>query len=147
MSQENLEIARRYLEGYRGQTPQEMADHIDAFWDPDGDYYPVRKFPESRPCHGIDEISRFNAEYRAAWERYELEVKELIPVGDDRVLLRASVSAEGRESGLKLEGDLYHCVWLRNGRLLRVEDHLTRAGALRALGLDGDTLEAAGLSE
>jgi hypothetical protein len=57
------------------------------------------------------------------------------------------VAAEGRESGLKLEGDLHHCLWLRNGRLLRVEDHLTLAGALRALGLDGDTLEAAGLSE
>jgi hypothetical protein len=55
--------------------------------------------------------------------------------------------AEGRTSGLALEGDLYKCFWLRNGRFFRVEDHLTLAGALHALGLTGDSLEAAGLSE
>jgi hypothetical protein len=38
MSQENLEIARRYAEEFGRQTPQEMVDYIDAFWDPDGDY-------------------------------------------------------------------------------------------------------------
>jgi hypothetical protein len=46
-----------------------------------------------------------------------------------------------------LEGDLYSCFWLRNGRFLRVEGHLTLAGALHALGVSGDSLEAAGLRE
>ena len=38
-----------------------MADswkQFDRFWDPDADYYPVRKFPEARSCHGRDEIAR-----------------------------------------------------------------------------------------
>ena len=67
------------------------------------------------------------------------------PVRDDRVPVCATARAEGRESGVKLEGDLYHCVWLRHGRFYRWEDHLTLKGALRALGLQGETLEAAGL--
>jgi hypothetical protein len=148
MSQENVEIVGRYLEAINDlHTPQEMAQHIDAFWDSEGDYYPVRKFPESRPCHGVEEISRFAAEFRVVWERIEYGVKELFPVGDDRVLAQTHMSTEGGESGLELEGDHYVCAWLRHGRFIRVEDHLTLTGALRALGLDGDTLKAAGLRE
>ena len=48
---------------------------------------------------------------------------------------------------MKLEGELYQCLWLRHGRLFRVEDHLASSGALHALGLTGETLEAAGLRE
>ena len=39
------------------------------------------------------------------------------------------------------------CVWLRHGRFFRCEDHLTLKGALRALGLSGETLADAGLGE
>jgi len=48
---------------------------------------------------------------------------------------------------MRIDGHLYQCYWLRRGRFFRVEDHVTLAGALQALGLDGETLEAAGLSE
>jgi hypothetical protein len=49
------------------------------------------------------------------------------------VLVHATLSAEGRGSGVKLEGQVYACFWLRNGRIVREEDHLTLSGALRAL--------------
>ena len=78
---------------------------------------------------------------------YEFVVKKLIPVGDDRVLVHTAIRAEGRESGVKLDGDLYQCLWLRHGRFFRWEDHLSVKGALHALGLRGETLEGAGLSE
>jgi hypothetical protein len=48
---------------------------------------------------------------------------------------------------MRLEGELYHCIWLRHRRFFRVEDHLTLRGALRALGLKGETLQAAGLRD
>jgi hypothetical protein len=54
---------------------------------------------------------------------------------------------EGRGSGIRLEGDVFQCYWLRHGRFFRVEDHLTLRGALHALGLQGETLEAAGLRD
>ena len=118
------------------------SERIADFWEPDGDYYPVRKFPESRPCHGPDEIRSFMAEYESAWENYEFLVKEVHAVGDDRVFLHGYIRAEGRESGAALEGDIYQCFWLRHGRLFRQEDHLTKKGALRALGL-GDGSDGA----
>jgi SnoaL-like domain len=141
MSQANVEIARRYLDEVFGATPEGAIE----FWEPDGDYYPVRKFPEARPCHGREEIVRFLAGVRSAWESGRHVVKDARAVGDDRVLVHARMSTEGRASGLVLEGDVYYCFWLRHGRFIRVEDHLTEKGALHALGLSGETLEAAGL--
>ena len=94
-----------------------------------------------------EEVQRFMAEYEAAWESYEFVIKDAHAVGNDRVFLHGYIRAEGRESGVALEGDLFQCFWLRHGRLFRQEDHLTRRGALRALGLDDhhrdDSLRAA----
>jgi ketosteroid isomerase-like protein len=145
MSEENVEIVRRFIGQYRSaaNTPRLVAE----FWDPEADYYPVTKFPEARPCHGAEEITRFLTAFRDTWDRYEIEVKQLIPVSDDRVLAHCVLLAKGRESGVTLGGDLYQCVWLRRGRFLRLEDHMTLKGALRGLGLRGETLEATGLSD
>ena len=147
MSEDNVEIYRTALEGFRELAPDDTPEQVAQFWEPDGDYYPGKSFPDSRPCHGREEIARYLTDYLRAWDRFEFEINRLIAVGDDRVLSHVTVRADGRQSGLRLDGDLYQCVWLRNGRLLRQEDHLTPAGAIRGLGLRGETLEAAGLSE
>jgi hypothetical protein len=143
-SAENVEIVRRWLTVVT-LKPDEVRDAAADFWDPDGNYYPVRKFPEAEPCHGREEITRFFVRWREIWSSFEHEIKELVAVGDDRVLACWTMQAEGTGSGMKLAGDIYNCIWLRHGRLLRWEDHLTLKGALAALGLSGDTLEAAGL--
>ena len=142
-----MEIVRDALEGYGRRGAEEMAEWVEELWDPDGDYYPARKFPGSSPCHGREEISRFHVDSRASWDRLEFTIRDIVPIGDVRVLVHTAMSGEGRESGAKLEGDLYFCFWLRQGRFFRQEDHLTLAGALRALGLEGESLEAAGLRE
>ncbi len=148
MSQENVETVRRFLEELppEGQPLEQNLAWITGFWESDGDYYPVRKFPEARPCHGREEIARFFTEYRAAWH-YRYVIEDARAIADDRVLVRGRISAEGTASGLALEGDIYQCFWLRHGRFIRVEDHLTAKGALHALGLRGEALEADGLEE
>ena len=123
-----------------------MASVAELF-DADADYYPVRKFPEARPCHGVREIAQFIAQFWEPFSLSEWTIRELLAVGDDRVLACSNLRAEGRGSGVRLEGDVYHCMWLRHGRFFRVEDHLTLRGALHALGLQGETLEAAGLRD
>ena len=148
MSHENVEIVQSYVGRLLGEVaPEDMPRLIAQVWDPDGDYYPVRKFPEARACHGRDEIARFLAEFKDAWDRYEVAISEAFAVTDDRVLICGTIHAEGRESGVELDGKLHWCAWLRSGRIFRMEDHLTLPGALNALGLSGETLEAAGLSE
>ena len=50
MSHENVEVVRRfYRRGVFPIDPQRLLDD----WDRHGDYYPVEKFPEARPCHGV----------------------------------------------------------------------------------------------
>jgi hypothetical protein len=153
MSQENVRVGPPGADAsLPDQAPltraeAEIRQWVADAWDEDGDYYPVRKFPESRPCHGRDEIADFLIDYGKVWARYEQHTVRLIPIGDDRVLLHARLWAEGRESGLSLDGDLYYAVWLRHGRCFRQEDHLTLSGALHALGFRGDTLHAVGLPE
>ncbi len=146
MSQENVEIVRRW-QAAMSASPEEALAAIAAFFDAGVDYYPVRKWPDAQPCHGREEFSQFIAGFQDAFSRDEWAIQELIEVGDDRVFVRVSMRTEGRGSGVKLEGDLYQCFWLRHGRFFRIEDHLTLRGALHALGLEGETLDAAGLSE
>src|SRR5918992_2029680 len=134
MSRENVEVVRRFLAALSA-SPEELRASAAEFWDADADYYPVRKFPEAQPCHGLEEVSQFLARFREAWSRYEEAILEVVEVDEDRVLVRRNLRAEGRESGMKLAGDVYTCLWLRHGRFFRVEDHLTLRGALHALGL------------
>jgi hypothetical protein len=146
MSLENVEIVRRWSTAV-GASLDEVQAAVAEFCEPDVDYYPVGKFPEARPCHGLDELSRFLITVRESWSSYEWAIRELVEVGDERVLCRLSLRAEGRDSAMKLEGDVFQCYWVRHGRFFRIEDHLTLSGALHALGLEGEALEAAGLSE
>jgi len=107
----------------------------------------VRRFPEAQPCHGLEAFRRFLDRFLDSYSQTEWVIRRVVEVGDDRVLVRATMRAEGRGSGLALEGDVYNCFWFRHGRFFRVEDHVTLKGALHALGLDGEALEAVGLAE
>jgi hypothetical protein len=159
MSQESVESVRAGLEAWNREAqeafrwtpgdpvPNQIQDVASHFWDPDADYYPSRKFPESRPCHGREEIVRFFLEYFGAWERVGMDIKALIPVGDDRLLAHYILSGEGRGSGVESRAELYSCVWLRKARVLRWEDHFTLGAALGGFGLDEDGPEAVGLRE
>ena len=139
-----MEIVRRFLTALSA-GPEQVRASVAEFWDGDADYYPVRKFPEAQPCHSREEVSQFLARFRETWSRFDWAVQDVVEVGDDRVLVCGSLRAEGPESGMTLAGDLYQCWWLRHGRIFRAEDHLTLRGALHALGVKAQTLEAAGL--
>jgi hypothetical protein len=146
MSDENVEVVRACVDAFNAAAPEQMPAWVAEFWESDGDFYPARGFPEARPCHGREEIADFLVEMRKPWD-YRVTIKDMRAIGDDRVLVHTHVRAEGGTSGAGVEGDVYQCFWLRHGRFIREEDHLTAKGALHALGLSGETLEAAGLRE
>src|SRR5207247_1970899 len=130
----NLDAVRRWLGGFASGPGS--STRVREFFDADADYYPVRKFPEAMPRHGVADIEEFFEEFWEAWKSWHVDVLETSPVGDDRVLTRLRVSASGYTSGMSLDGDLFICFWLRNGRFLRMEDHMTARGARDALGLE-----------
>jgi ketosteroid isomerase-like protein len=134
--QDNVDVVRRWLTAMQ-ESPDELRAAVAECWDASADYYPVRKFPEARPCHSLEEIREFFAhQFEDAFSQWDLKVRSVIVAGDDRVLASTNLQAQGRGSGIDLDSDLHHCFWLRHGRFLRVEDHLTMRGALAALGLE-----------
>src|SRR3954451_372147 len=111
MSEENLEVVRRWL-AIGSVGPEAVRAAVGEFCDADIDYYPVRKFSDARPCHGLDELSEWLAGGTGAWSRLRGALHELIEVGDDRVLVCETWRQKGRGSDRKLEGYIYQCVWL-----------------------------------
>jgi hypothetical protein len=130
------------------RTSENAEALVSEFWDPDATYCPARKFPDSRARHGLQEIAAFMASYVEAWDSYEVTAVRVLAIDEVRVLAHTSHKAQA-DDGLApaVVGELYQSAWLRNGRILRWEDHLTEAGALRGLGLDDPPTEVAGLSE
>lgn len=143
MSQGNVEVVGRM---FRALGEGDI-DGVLSYWDSRGDYYPIAKWPDAQPRHGSDEIRDFLVSYRQGFDRFEFTIQAIKPIGDDRVFMSVRLAWEWKASGLSLDGELFHCFWIRHGRVFRQEDHVTLPGALRALGLNGETLEAAGLGE
>jgi hypothetical protein len=80
-------------------APEDARTSAADFWDADADYYPVRKFPEAQPCHGRDEVMQFRAGYVEAWSGYDYALQDLFEVGDDRVLVCATLRPRAGEAG------------------------------------------------
>jgi hypothetical protein len=59
-------------------------NHIHDFWEPHGDDYPVEKFPESRPCHGAEDIAH------CFWLRHRRIFRQ-----EDHLTLRGALRAFG----------------------------------------------------
>jgi SnoaL-like domain len=127
----NLDAVRRYLEGSVFE-PELAAE----FFEPDADYYPTRLTPEAGPRHGRAAIAAFFREWLAGWSTVRNDLLEIDAIGDDRVLAKIRIVAQGFSSGMNIDGEVFICVWLRHGRFIRVEDHLTERGARHALGLE-----------
>jgi hypothetical protein len=137
VSEQNVETIRRFTERMRTvwASAEPWLPLLEEFCEPDLDYYPVRKFPGTKSCHGVAEFAEFLTTYRDAWDRIEWDMTEVVAVGDDRVYTRGTLSGEGSGSGATVGGPLFICYWLRHGRIFREEDHLTEEGARRAFGL------------
>ena len=63
MSRENAEIVRRW-HAVMSASPEEALAAIAAFFDANVDYYPVRKWPEAQPCHGLEEFPGSSSDFR-----------------------------------------------------------------------------------
>jgi hypothetical protein len=136
VSRDNVESVQRWIEqSGRARTPDEVRALVYELWDTDASYYPVRKFPDAKPRHGVEEIAAFLVSWAGAWDALEFTVVEVVPVDDVRVFAHASIKAESHETQAPVEGGIYFSAWLRDRRILRWEDHLTEAGAAQGLGL------------
>ena len=131
MSQQNVEIVRRFAEGWERADWDGMAELADPNIELHGT---VGGVEEGRVRRGVSEIRRDFESNEEIWDEHRVEIEELIDAGD-RVVLFQREYQRGRSSGVELVLDAAVLVDLRDGRIVRLQGYMDRAAALEAAGL------------
>jgi ketosteroid isomerase-like protein len=129
MSQENVEIVRRVYEAFNRRD----FDAALAIWHDSISW---------RTLFSVEtDVLRGKQEIRVAWERQiealdvHIEVVELTPLDETRVLAVGKWRGRGSESGAPVEQTAVQVFTVEDGRLRSVETYASRDEALEAVGL------------
>ena len=133
MSQENVEIVRRFSELWQRRDWDAMADLGDPSVEQHGS---VGGLEEGRVLRGMTEIRRDYESVEKTWDEHRVEPQELIDAGD-RVVLFIREHQRGKSSGIELVVDTAVVFDLRDRRIVRIQGYMDRAEALEAVGLSG----------
>jgi ketosteroid isomerase-like protein len=135
MSQENVEIARRWYEPAVSKRellaamPRTMAlCHPEVEWSApeDGTIY-----------RGRQGVRQRLEEWLQSFDEYRYDVRQIIDCGGDEVLVEASEVGRGIKSGAEVRTTNYELLTIRDGMIVRIREFYD----------EGDALKAAGLSE
>jgi len=132
VSQQNLEILRRYYEHREnaGDFPAEVTAP-DFVWD----MSTFRGWPEQPIYEGLEGARRFIREWTDAFKSWQIEVEAIRDAGDDRVVAVMRQRGRSKSSGLPVDMR-YAQVWtIRDGKLSRMEMYADADEALKAMGL------------
>jgi len=132
LSQENIKLFRRAVEGYNRRDLEAMLE----VWHPEAEWYPFTAVVEGDDAyHGHEGLSQWWANVDATFEELEASVEQVRDLGD-AVLALGHLRARFK-SGVRLDTEI---AWLT-----RYRDGLAVWG--RAYQSHVEALEAAGLSE
>ena len=129
MSEENVDKVRRGYDAFNRRDFDAALSDVDesVTW---------------RPIFSIDAaLLEGTEEVRASFLRtvesldLRIEVEELIPVGDETVVAIAKWTGRGSGSGTPVGQTAVQVFTLEDGRLVKVESHLSKREALEAAGL------------
>jgi ketosteroid isomerase-like protein len=124
MSQENVEIVRRFLSA----SVEEAMPYADAeiVWNP----------VEELPTEGHDAVLDSLAHWKAEWDDYEVLPEEFVDSGE-HVVATVRLKGRGRGSGVQIDARFYDVYTLREGKIVRMDQFTERSEALEAAGLAG----------
>ena len=132
MSQANVDLVLAFFAAYN-------ARELDAAVDlcaPDVNAVPdASLFPESSSLVARDELRHFLEETWAAWASGETTPREVLDIGDGRVLVRSDWGGTGSASGVEAHTNLSHVYTSRDGQISRAEWFFDHDKALNAVGL------------
>jgi ketosteroid isomerase-like protein len=130
MSHKNLAIVRAIHEAWaRGESPA-----ILGLLHPDIEYVNPPEAVEPGTRRGITAYEDARRSMHEAFEDVRIEVREIIDVGDQVVVLAAFI-ARGRSSGVQREHEDAYVWTVRDGKAVRFQWFNDPAKALKAVGL------------
>lgn len=130
MSQENVEIVRRYFAEW---NEGDIAAGID--WDPDIAWEEATAFPDRVVVRDRAAVLERLKERARVIGRMLITVEALTPVGQDGVLAELQVRGSGQSSGVELSREWFQIATVRGGQITRMQEFGTKEEALEAVGL------------
>jgi ketosteroid isomerase-like protein len=132
MSQENVELVRRMLQGFTDGG----LDTIDEFLDPDVDWRAAEgAVDDVGEMHGPDAVRRYIQDWIDTFDDFSVVVEELRDIGDDRVLTIQRLTGRAKLSGTETDLRYAAISTIRDGKIVRAREYLSIEEAFEAVGL------------
>jgi len=131
MSQETVrvknDVIRRWFSAFENDTAA-----FRATLHPEIEWFPI---DENRGrLYGIEAVLRNRSEWLDTWDEHRIDLAEVAEEGHN-VVVSVHITARGKISGAKVDLLFYAHFKLRDGRVVYIYDHESRAAALEAVGL------------
>ncbi len=134
MSQENVEIVRRFFEGFNWYSPTTNVE--EPLWgtlDPKIEVFD-HDILDAGTYKGHDGFVRWLEDWDEPWEEWRMEAERWIDAGDQVVLI-FRMTTKGKGSGVEINRQ-DGMVWtVRNAQVTRIDYYNSEAQTLEAVGL------------
>ena len=136
MSQENVEVVRRFIEALPRAQASDDWQPVFAEVDPDVEITDLDISLDTECYRGHDSVRKWIGVWMESWESWALEDVQVQPVGEDRAIGLFLVRARGKGSGIELtRRDALVCT-LRAGKIGKGTYYNDQQQALKAVGLE-----------
>jgi ketosteroid isomerase-like protein len=116
--------------GEWGRSPEFMDDEIT--WN-----FVEGAAPDApQTLTGRSEIVDFWSSFFTAWEEWEMAPRGFVEAPSGEILVSVHFHARGTGSGFPMELDYWQVIAMRDRKIHRVDNYLTRARAVQACGLE-----------
>jgi ketosteroid isomerase-like protein len=130
MSQENVEIMRRFFDAFE----RDGLDGVLRQLHPEIEWTTTGAFLEAATYRGHEEVRGYLGSMLSEFENPRVVAEELIEAGDQAVT-SWRFSGQGKQSGAAVELALTSVSSLRDGKIVRIRNYPHKAEALEAVGL------------
>ena len=130
MSQENVEVVRRWIEAFNRGGLEEAI----RFLDPEIEWTTTSAYLEAGTYQGHEGVRHFVRKAAAAWEDLRIEPEKLIGAAD-QVVVPLRIKVRGKQSRSPSVFKLAVLASLQGGMIVRIRNYTNKAGALKAAGL------------
>ncbi len=130
MSQENVDLMRKFAAAFERDGMQALRDYAD----PEIEWHEDPAFPESGIYRGLEAVETYASQFLSEFSEIHYEPIEMIDSGD-HVVTEMRIRGVGRLSGAAFDISAWWVGTISGGRLVRCFAYLDRERALEAMGL------------
>ena len=132
MSQESFAAVQDAYEALAGAGLDQFIEH----WSDDLDHRSIRGAPDDRgPIHGRDAMRAYVQDWMDTFDRFSMELVEVIDAGGDKVVAAERFGGRARLSGVETDQIIGGVFTIRDGKIARGREYISRDHAVEAAGL------------